>query len=364
MNIILTGGHAATTAVAVVEEIISRKKPWKLFFIGARSAIEGKNIATLESEVMPRLGVEFLPLSSGRLQRKFTRWTIPALFRTPFGIFQSFYYLLKHSPKAVLSFGGYTSFPVVFTAWLLRIPVVLHEQTAAAGRANIASAKFASKITLAREESLQYFPLTKSVVTGNPVMRDIAKTGIKKEISRPSSLFVTGGSRGSQSINEVLEKCLTDLLSKHKVCHQTGDLDFARFSHIKSKLPPKLSANYQIFPRIDPLKISETYKSADVVISRAGANTVSEIISLKRPAILVPLPISYLDEQTKNAEFARSFGLAVIIPQKDLTAKRLVDEIDNVFLRLPEILKKAEKKEIPDRKAAQVLVDVVAKFVK
>ena len=364
MNIILTGGHAATTAAAVAEEIISQKKNWKLYFIGAKGAIEGKSVATLESEIMPRLGVEFLPVKTGRIQRKFSRWTIPALLRTPVGFIQSFYYLLKYRPQVVLSFGGYASFPVVFSAWLLRIPVIVHEQTSASGRANKMAIPFASKIVLAREESLAYFPLSKSVVTGNPVMKDVAGIGMKKELSHPPVLFITGGSRGSQSINEIVEKCLIDLLSKFRVYHQTGDLDFARFNHIKGQLPRNLSLNYFVFSRIDPLKISETYEKSDIVLSRAGANTVSEIMTVRRPAVLVPLPISYLDEQTKNALSAESFGIARIIYQKDLTPEGLVDGLDEILTHRGEILEAVAKKKGPDTHAAKSIVNTIAKFVK
>ena len=129
---VFTGGHAATTAVAVVEEIKDEGKEWKLYWIGVKNAIEGKKVITLESEVLPRLGVKFIPITTGRLQRKFTFYTIPSLLKIPVGFVQSFYYLLKIKPKAVLSFGGFASFPVVFNSRLLGIPVIVHEQTSVA----------------------------------------------------------------------------------------------------------------------------------------------------------------------------------------------------------------------------------------
>jgi len=160
-----------------------------------------------------------------------------------------------------------------------------------------------------------------------------------------------------------VEKALPDLLSKYKVYHQTGDLDFGRLSAVKRRLPRKLSLNYFISPRIDPLKISEIYRNSDIVVSRAGANTVSEIILIKRPAILIPLPISYLDEQTKNAEVAESFGLARIIFQKDLTAERLITEVSDIFARRASILKKVERNVSPDSKASKRLVGILEKYV-
>lgn len=211
-RLILTGGHAATTAIAVVEEIKSQGKDWKLYWIGVKNAIEGKKMVTLESEALPRLGVKFLPLVAGRLQRRFTIWTIPSILKIPFGFIESLYYLLKIRPRAVLSFGGFASFPVVFNAKLLGIPVVLHEQTSAAGRSNLLSAKFASVIAISRKQSSKYFPSGKCVLTGNPVMKQVAKVKVKLKHSNPPVIFITGGSRGSQSINSAVEKILRSLL--------------------------------------------------------------------------------------------------------------------------------------------------------
>lgn len=364
-KLVLTGGHAATTAVAVVEEIKSRGADWKLYWIGARNAIEGKKMVTLESEVLPRLGVEFLSLTTGRLQRKFTFWTIPSLLKIPFGFFQSLYYLLKIKPDAVLSFGGFASFPVVFNANLLGIPVIIHEQTPAAGRANMISAKYATKIALSRFESKKYFLNSECVITGNPVMKDIKKIKpIGARLKNNPVIFVTGGSRGSQSINETLEVILKSLLAKYKIIHQTGGLDYHKFSDIKQKLPMALRKNYEVFIRVNPLEISKIYSQATMIISRAGANTVSEIMLVKRPAILIPLPISYLDEQTLNARVAEKWGIAKVIPQSQLTPEMLMSAIEKITSNINKILGKVNKEKSPDFDASKKLVDLVAYYMK
>jgi len=363
-NLVLTGGHAATTAVSVVEEIKSQKKDWKLYWIGSKNAIEGKKIVTLESEVLPRLGVEFLSLTTGRLQRRFTLWTIPSLLKIPIGFIQSFYILLKIRPKAVLSFGGFASFPVVFNASLLKIPVIIHEQTSAAGRANLLSAKFATKITLARSESKKYFPNSDFVVTGNPVMHQFTDV---KPISRPKGLpviFVTGGSRGSQNINLSLEAILKPLLKEYKVIHQTGGIDYLKFSDIKQKLPQALRDNYEVFIRVNPLTVSKIYSQASLVVSRAGANTVSEIMLTKRPAILIPLPISFLDEQTKNAEIAKKWGIAKVISQDKLTPEKLLREIKDSISDMENIVLRVKGKKSPDFGASNRLVKLVSGYMK
>lgn len=363
-RLVFTGGHAATTAVAVAEEIKSQGKNWKLYWIGVKNAIEGKKIVTLESEVLPRLGVKFLSLTTGRLQRRFTIYTIPSLLKIPLGFVQSLYYLIKIKPRAVLSFGGSASFPVVFNAKLLRIPVIIHEQTSAAGRANLASAGFATKIALARSESLKYFPASKCVVIGNPIMKEIKAVKKVNSTKGKPVIYITGGSRGSQSINFVVEQILKSLLSKYEVIHQTGGLDYLKFSQIKQKLPMALRDNYEVFVRVNPLDVSRIYSRASVVVSRSGANTVSEIMQIKCPAILIPLPISYLNEQMENAKIAKKWGIAHILTQDKLSSQKLLSEIDKLIAEIPEIELRTKNKKSPDSDAAKNLVGLVNDFMK
>ncbi|MGA3291977.1 MAG: UDP-N-acetylglucosamine--N-acetylmuramyl-(pentapeptide) pyrophosphoryl-undecaprenol N-acetylglucosamine transferase [Candidatus Microgenomates bacterium] len=363
-RLVLTGGHAATTAVAVVEEIRSEGKNWKLYWIGVRNAIEGKKIVTLESEALPRLGVKFLPLTTGRIQRRFTLWTIPSILKIPVGFVQSVYYLLKIKPKAVLSFGGFASFPVVVMAKFLRIPVIIHEQTSAAGRANIFSARFASKIALSRKESTVFFPNSKCEVVGNPVMSEIESVKPKLKLSNPPVIFITGGSRGSQSINFAVEKIIKKLLSKYKVIHQTGGLDYLKFSDICQKLPQALRDNYEVFIRVNPLDVAKIYAKTDIVVGRAGANTVSEIMTVKRPAILIPLSISFMDEQTRNARIAKKWGIAEIISQSNLSPEVLFKEIENLITHYSEIVNKVKSKDGPDKEASKKIVSLLSFYMK
>jgi UDP-N-acetylglucosamine--N-acetylmuramyl-(pentapeptide) pyrophosphoryl-undecaprenol N-acetylglucosamine transferase len=363
-NLVLTGGHAATTAVAVVEEIRSQGRDWKLYWIGVKNAIEGKKVVTLESEVLPRLGVSFLPLTAGRLQRRFTFWTIPSLFKIPVGFIQSFYYLAKIKPQAILSFGGFASFPVVVSGKLLGIPAIVHEQTSAAGRANLVVAKFATKITLARAESKKYFRGSSWEVVGNPVMKEIKAARRLSRVKDIPVVFVTGGSRGSQTINEALEKVLKQLLTKYKLIHQTGGIDYLKFSKIRERLPQALRDNYEVFLRVNPLEISKVYARASIIVSRAGANTVSEIMVVRRPAILIPLPISYLDEQTKNAKIAEKYGIAKVIPQSSLTPQKLLSAIEEVNAESEVIRNRIKDKKSPDLDAARRLVNLIGGFMK
>lgn len=363
-RIVLTGGHAATPAVAVVEELLRREtKRWKIAWIGARQAIEGKEVPTLESEVFSKLGVESLVVAAGRIQRRFSLWTIPAILKIPLGFFHALILLTRIKPKIILSFGGYAAYPVVLAGWLMRIPVIIHEQTAAAGRANRASSVFAKKICLARPESLNYFPKRKCVVIGNPVMTQVAEVVPKAAIGRPPTLYITGGSRGAQVINQAVAGVLEKLLTKYRIIHQTGALDFAKFERLKNALPIEASKRYEVFDRIDPLKVDNVYREADIVIGRAGANTVAEIMAAKRPAILIPIPWSYLDEQTKNAVFAEKYGLAKILKQENLTPANLFQAVRELNSDWGKMVTKVVLKPGPDKEAAKKLVDLVEETV-
>lgn len=358
-KVLLTGGHAATTAISVIEELIRRygKSGIDISWIGARFPIEGKEIGGLELKIFPELGIKSYLLNAGRLQRKFTRYTIPSLLKLPVGFIQAVYYILKIKPEVTLSFGGFAAFPVVFASWLFGIPVLIHEQTTKVGLANKLSTYFAEEILLARAESTKHFGNKKTEVVGNPVMTQISEVEAKKKIGNPPVVFVMGGSRGSEKINYALLPIIHKLLEKCQVIHITGESDFKRFENIKNK-------NYQCFPFVSPMQIDNLYRESDIVISRSGANTVAELMIVKRPAILIPIPWSHLNEQEENARLAESFGVAKILKQEDLSGERLLKKIQEIIKDWDEIVSLIKSKHSGDVSASSKVVDVLAKYLK
>lgn len=361
--IVLTGGHGATTALSVIEEIKSQNLPWEIHFIGTKQAVEGKKALTLESQIFSEGEITFHSVISGRLQRKFGFWTIPSLFKIPFSFIQALFLLVKIKPKVILSFGGAVSFPVVVVGKLLGISSILHEQTSAAGRANLAASKFVKGVALARLSSRKYFRGKKVYVTGNPILSFFTKVKPKLKLSQPPIIYITAGSRGSITINNLIEGILRKLLAEGKVIHQTGMLQEAKFRKIKDNLPVALSQNYEVFGQVNPKKLKEIYARIDMVISRAGANSVAEIIATRRPAILIPIPWSYLNEQYKNAVFAKKFGIATVLDQRTLTPVKLFKEINLIKKDWEQIVSKAAKKKSPDTLAAKLLVDILKKEI-
>jgi len=145
-RIIITGGHL-TPAIAVIKKL-QEEDSWQILFIGRKYTMEGDKAASIESQIIPKLGVKFVSIDAGRIQRRLTRYFFPALFKVPLGFFQSFNYVKKFHPDVILSFGGYLAVPVVWAAWLLGIPIVTHEQGVILGLATRFIAPFAKKIAV------------------------------------------------------------------------------------------------------------------------------------------------------------------------------------------------------------------------
>lgn len=354
VKIVLTGGHAGATAYAVIE-VLRKIKNLEIHFIGASSALEGVKTPTLEENVLPKMGTVFHPINSGRIQRRFTKYTIGSIFRIPAGFIQAFLILTKIKPKVLLSFGGYVSFPVVLVAKFMGIPVVIHEQTASYGRANKLSQIFADKITLARESSLKYFDRKKSVVIGNPVSEEILSIRPKIKLGSPPVIFVTGGSRGSEIINKAVDGILPDITSKYKVVHQVGLSNESKYKNGK---------NYEVVGMIPSFDWYKYIERADVIISRAGANIVSEVMAAKRPSILIPIPWSFANEQMENARLAESYGIARILSQDELNQESLKDSINDVFSDWEKTVRGVAKKQSPDVLASRKIVKIMSLYLK
>ena len=337
-KLLLAGSHAGSTAIAVIEEIRKRNLPYEIHWLG----MEYKNLLNI--------GVIFHHLDSGKIENKATKHTIPSLLKIPFGIYKSRKLVKEINPDLVLSFGSAAGALVSFWANMLKIPVIVHEQTATAGRANIFSSYFAKLVLISRESSSTFFNKHKTKLVGNPINNNIIMS-IKNE-ARPKvkTILITGGSRGSTWINDALIPILPQLLQKYYVVHQTGS----------GKLSDKIKNNkYFAFEQTNPKNMAEILTKSDIVIARAGANTVSELIALKKPSILIPIPWTYNNEQAENAKYMESLGLARILAQKELTAQKLLSEINNLVDNYSTIVKNSVDVVSPDLLASEKIVDIL-----
>lgn len=330
MKIAITGGHLSP-ALAVIEKL----KEEEIIFIGRRFGLEGDRAESFEYKTITSIGIPFYNLNTGRLQRKITKYTFSSLLKIPSGFLESLSILKKNNPDVVLGFGGYLSFPVIFAAFFLKIPIVIHEQTLEAGVANKYAAFFARTVCISWPSSFKYFPKKKTVLTGNPIRNEILNIknqkssfdyakdksfGEDKTRNRKPFIYITGGSAGSHQINSLVEEVLPELLNNFEIIHQTGDseefADYERLLKLKERLPKELQERYSIFKFLDSKKASGDMVNADLIIGRSGINTVTEILFLEKPALLIPLSFGQKNEQLKNAMFLKESGLAEVLTGK------------------------------------------------
>lgn len=356
LRIVLTGGHAASPGIAVSEELKLRYPKARLYWIGSKYAVPGSRATTLEYKIFPEIGVKFYSLIAGKLQTKFTLYTIPLILGIPLSFVQALLFVVKLKPRVLVSFGGFSSFPVIFWGWIFRIPVILHEQTVAAGRANLVSAFLASKIALSRSESISLFSRGKSVVTGNPLLSEMLAVSSKKKLGAVKTILVVGGSRGSEFINEEIYKIIPELVKKYRVTHITGERDYGKYKDASTD-------RYKVLAFVDPREMPRYYEESDLIIGRSGASTVSEILYIKRPAILIPLPRTFMDEQHKNAKYAENFGLARVLLETEVSSALIMRTVDEMFCDWQKIIDRVLKKQSPDSMASQKIVDLIGKCI-
>lgn len=351
MKVLITGAHF-TPAAALIHQL-KKLKDIEIVYVGRKYTREGDKSPSVESSILPKLGVKFISIIAGRLQRSFTRYTIPSLFKIPVGIIQSFYIIITEQPDVVVSFGGYNAVPAVFSSWLLSVPVLIHEQTMVTGLANKISSLFADKIAVSFPGDYS-FNKEKTIVTGNPIRQELIQNEnrVSKEIknfihkAREEKLpiiLITGGNQGSHLINEVCKDSLRELLNIAYVVHQTGDSkykDFEGLQEISSSLPNKNRYLPKVWVEVNDWSL--LLREADLCVSRAGVNTLLELALFGVPTIVVPIPYIYKNEQVVNAKFFTENGLSEIIYQDKFNKETLLSEVKRALKDMPFRCKRAK----------------------
>lgn len=341
MRILFTGGGSGGHVFPIIAVRQAFQQPHDFYYLGPDSFTKGH---------LDNLNIKMKFILAGKFRRYFSLLIFVDLFKIIIGIIQSFWYLFCWVPDVIFSKGGYGSFPVVFVAWIYRIPVVLHESDSAPGLANRVLAKFAKKIILSFPGSEKYFAkyIDKLRLIGNPIRKEIIQGNKEqgREIFKITSdkpvVLIMGGSQGAKKINEVVLNTLTRLLEMAEVIHVTGS---KRFKFIKKesenilKAKQDLKSSYHLYPFLDVGQIQNSHTVADLIINRAGGGSIFEISACGKPSILIPLPRAAFDHQRKNAyEFAKD-GRGVVLDQENLTPNLFLDEISNLITN-PSLLKK------------------------
>lgn len=333
-TILISGGHI-TPALATIEYFQKSHPDVRLVFIGRKYSQEKQKQLAKEEELARAMDIPFYALDAAKFHR--TNWwrNLEEVGKIIPSLWQAYHVITKENIDLFLSFGGYLAVPVAIVAKLLRKKVVTHEQTKTTGLANELIARIADKIALSFEESRRLFPKEKTVFTGNPIRPSILRTYTRRPEWIPESndpiLYITGGSQGSQVINNAVSMVLPELAEKFLVVHQCGQSEHHRYQNELAEraeaLPPQLHKNYVVREWIDEKEVSWLFQHAALTLSRSGANTVLEITLHGVPAIFVPLPFAHNNEQYKNAQKLEDVGAALILEQKDLTPETLIDTI-------------------------------------
>lgn len=336
-KIVICGGHLSP-ALPIIENLIKEKK-YNIFYIGRRKALEGDKSDSLEYITINRIGIPFITLICGRFQRSLTRYTLLSLFKFPISLIQSLVILQKLKPDLIVAFGSYVALPVCIIARLLKIPIIIHEQTHVMGLTNRIVSRFATKICISWKDTQKIPKNVIYEITGNPnlfeshitVNNSLVNFGNRKI----PLIYITGGSLGSKTINNVIGRILNELTKKYRIIHQTGmaenGLEYNKLFQLRKFLNEEQKNNYQIYPFIDPYQSRGIFQGVNLVISRAGANTVSEIKYYGVPSILIPLPWAADNEQVQNALKLEKTDMAIIIKEDDLTPQILLEKIGMIM---------------------------------
>ncbi len=318
MRIVLTGGGTAghvTPHLSLIPRL--RDKGYEIHYIGTENGIEHQMIAKFPD-------ITYHAVKSGKLRRYFSLQNFTDPFRVICGAFQSVALMRRLKPDVCFSKGGFVSVPVVIGAWLCGVPAVCHESDLTPGLANRICAKFATRVATTFPECAQALG-KKGVLTGTPLRPELFKGSRAAGLAlagfdgQKPVLLMTGGSLGAQSVNKCLREALCNLLSRFDVLHLCGkgNLDesllglkgYCQKEFLSDEMPDALAV-------------------ADVVLSRAGSNTLSELLALHKPMLLVPYPReASRGDQIENARSYARQGLARVLMQEDMTPRALTDAL-------------------------------------
>ncbi len=347
-KIVLTGGGSAghvTPNIALIPAL--KKAGFEIYYIGSYNGIEKKLI---EDYNIPYFGI-----STGKLRRYFD----PKNFSDPFRVLKGFSEakkLLKRiKPDIVFSKGGYVSVPVVRAAGVLRIPYIVHESDMTPGLANKLSMTGARKICCNFPETLRVLPADKAVLTGTPIREELSKgsreAGKKLcgfEDDKPV-LMVIGGSLGAQSVNETVRYALPRLLPHFNIVHLCGN---EKMDNLKLTVP-----GYKQFEYVKN-ELKDIFAMADIVVSRAGANSICELLALKKPNILIPLSTkSSRGDQMLNARSFEQQGFSMVIDNDELDEDILVETIDELYNNREKFLEAMSKSNL--HSATDTIVKII-----
>ncbi len=322
-HIVFTGGGTAghvTPNIALFPAV--KEAGYEISYIGSMEGIE--------KELITGLGIPYYGIASGKFRRYFSWKNFTDPFRVVKGYFQAKKLLKKLNPNIVFSKGGFVSVPVVMAAKKCKIPCIIHESDITPGLANKLAIPSATKVCANFPETLNYLPKEKAVLTGSPIRKELFSGNKIKGLdfcgftANKPVLLVIGGSTGAASVNNAVRDLLPTLLQQFQIIHLCG----------KGKTDEAYNGRegYVQFEYIDK-ELKDLFAAADVIVSRAGANAICELLALKKPNILIPLSAAASrGDQILNAESFERQGFSYVLKEEDVTNETLLAAVNEVYV--------------------------------
>ncbi len=336
-----TGGHIFPL-VSIIRELkeIVPEESLEIYYIGPKDKHS--------KEQMEKEAGKVRYIYTGKLRRYSGIKTkiqnfVDIFFRVPLGFVQSFFYLYIFSPDLVFGKGGHGSLPVILTAKIFQIPIILHESDIVAGATNQFLQKFSS-------ETFVSFPQTEKInvkklfVVGNPIRREVLNGNREKakEIfnlkGEKPVILILGGSQGSERINDLFLSSSTGFLEYFSVLHQCGEANYKQvFAESNATIKEELRKDYQVVPFLNGEQLAHAYALADIVVSRAGSSSIFEIAATGNAGVFLPLPEAAQDHQAKNAYAYSATGAAVVFEEENLSPHFFLEKIKELFSPIEQV---------------------------
>lgn len=352
-KIVLTGGGTAghvTPNIALLPKL--KEAGYEIYYIGSYDGIEKK--------LIEEFNIPYFGISSGKLRRYFDIKNFTDPFKVLKGYSEASKLMKKIKPDVVFSKGGFVTVPVVIAAHRKKIPTIIHESDMTPGLANKLCIPSATKICCNFPETISHLPEGKANLTGSPIRAELL-SGNKDEARKfcgfsddKPVVLIIGGSLGAAAVNDAVRKILPQLLPKYNVIHLCG----------KGKLDESLkgTAGYVQYEYIKK-ELADLFALADVVISRAGANAICELLALKKPNILIPLPAAASrGDQILNANSFKKQGFSEVIDEEKITDDLLLETINNVYNNRSKYVEAMEKS--PQQNGVEAVISLIKEVTK
>lgn len=336
-KIVLTGGGTAghvTPNIALIPAL--QENDYQIYYVGSKNGIEKKLIKDYD--------IPYYEISTGKLRRYFSLKNFTDPFRVIAGFGQAKSILKKIKPDVVFSKGGFVSVPVVRAAGALKIPCVIHESDMTPGLANKLCIPVARRVCMNFPETASAIPPEKAVLTGTPIRQELFTGDREKGLEmcgftgNKPVILVIGGSLGAVHVNTAVREALPDLLKKFDVIHLCG----------KGKVDESLKGT-QGYVQYEYIKsqLKDLFAAADVVISRAGANAICELLALRKPALLIPLSKNASrGDQVLNARSFEKHGYSLVLEEEELTTGKLIDAVNELYEDRDKFIKAMKKSQM------------------